>query len=93
MQQPDFPLFSSDKAARSWGCCACHSTNITATVGDENFPHGRGHYRYQCLDCKLYTWFDLEKPNIYCVCGCEEPPRKPIDHPDVYESCPGCGMV
>jgi len=46
MQQPDFPLFSSDKAARSWGCCACHSTNITATVGDENFPQGRGHYRY-----------------------------------------------
>jgi hypothetical protein len=61
MQQPDFPLFSSDKAARSWGCCACHSTNITATVGDENFPQGRGHYRYQCLDCKLYTWFDLEE--------------------------------
>jgi hypothetical protein len=61
MQQPDFPLFSNDKAARSWGCCACHSTNITATVGDENFPQGRGHYRYQCLDCKLYTWFDLEE--------------------------------
>lgn len=35
-----------------------------------------------------------EKSSTYaCVCGCTEPPMKPIDHPSVYESCPNCGMV
>ena len=28
-----------------------------------------------------------------CCCGCTEPPVKPIDHPDVWPSCPQCGMV
>ncbi len=30
---------------------------------------------------------------VACVCGCTEPPVKSIDHPDVWPSCPNCGMV
>jgi hypothetical protein len=33
------------------------------------------------------------KPVYVCVCGCTEPPMKSIDHPDVWPSCPNCGMV
>lgn len=28
-----------------------------------------------------------------CGCGCAEPPTKSVDHPDVWPSCPECGMV
>lgn len=30
---------------------------------------------------------------VRCCCGCTEPPVKSIDHPDVWPSCPQCGMV
>lgn len=44
-------------------------------------------------DIALPTIEKAQKSEAWCVCGCTEPPMKPIDHPSVYESCPNCGMV
>jgi hypothetical protein len=55
-----FPTYQAEETARNWGCFNC-CKRLSEPM--EQYDYKIGQYAIKCLDCQMYTWFDLKEVN------------------------------